>query len=445
MGYVLVTLLALAPASQDTSRLTLERAVALALERAPALEAARQSEVGARQNVREAKAQWFPLVSADGSVVRHEEPMLVAPIHSLALTPGAPFPQFDRTLVQGSLGLGWTLFDGGNRSGRIGQASALEDAARARTEDAAQTLMAAVIRSYAEVQAAHEAATAEASRRAALSAEQARVGRFLAEGRAAPLEQLRVNAAVASAEADRASAESRLEVAQARLARLIGIPVDQARAATLDSLRPAGVAAPSRDSALALARVQSPLVKVATSRTAAAEAAARAARAAWAPTLRLDGRLVTYGSSAGDYSTEWQTGARVSWPVLTGGGRGAAIERADAAVREARAVERDTELGIANEVDRTLATLTESGRRIAALLAAVGHLTEAQRVEALALDQGAGTQADFLRAEADLATARSGLAQARAAWIAARGDLARLTGMLSPDRLAQIASGSAAR
>jgi outer membrane protein len=256
---------------------------------------------------------------------------------------------------------------------------------------------------------------------------------------------LRVNAAVASAEADRASAESRLEVAQARLARLIGIPVDEARAATLDSLRPTGVTPPSRDSALAQARMQSPLVRVATSRTAAAEAAARAARAAWAPTVRIDSRLVSYGSGSGEYSTEWQTGARVSWPVFTGGGRGAAIERAEAAAREALALQRETELGIANEVDRTLAALTESSRRIAALMAAVGHLTEAQRVEALALAQGAGTQADFLRAEADLATARSGLAQARAAWIAARGELARLTGTLSPDRLAEVASGSAVR
>ena len=232
MPIPLVALLAISLPAQDTSRLTLEAAVGLALERAPSVEAARQALAGARGSTREAKAQWFPLLAVEGSAFRHEEEMLVAPIHTLALTPGTPLPPFDQTLVQGNLSLGWTLYDGGIRSGRIAQSGALEDAARAQTDASMQALIASVVRTYAEVQAAREAVGAEEHRRTALAAELTRVNRFLTEGRAARLEELRVNAAAAAAEADRASAQSRLEVAQAALRSCPPRPAARPRDAT---------------------------------------------------------------------------------------------------------------------------------------------------------------------------------------------------------------------
>jgi outer membrane protein TolC len=429
MPLALAVLLAVAIPAQDTARLSIETAIRLALERAPSLEAARQSLAGASGAVREARAQWYPQLAADGSLFRHEEPMVVAPIHGL--NPGN-LPQFDRTLVQGSLGLGWTLYDGGGRSGRMAQARALETAAAAQTENATQLLIAAAVRSYAEVLAAAEAVAAEERRREALQSESNRVGRFLREGRAAPLEQLRVNAAVASAEASRASALARAEVAEAALARLLGTTLEQTRAALLLPVRPAAGAVPSRDSLLTLARARSPELQAAAARVTAARAAIRTAGATRFPTLRLDSRLVTYGSGSGDYSTEWQSGLRLAWPVFTGGARGASVDRARAAAAEAEATLRDLELALSNRVDQAIAVLTESSRRREALEAAVGHLTEAQRVEALALEQGAGTQTDFLRAAADLAEAQAALAQARTGWIGARVELARLSGTLTP-------------
>lgn len=438
MAIPLVALLAVVLPSQDTTRLTLETAVRLALERAPSVAAARQALAGARGATREARAQWFPQLSAEASAFRYEEEMLIAPIHTLALTPGTPLPPFDQTLVQGNLSLGWTLYDGGIRSGRIAQSGALEDAARAQTDASMQSLIASVVRTYAEVQAAREAIGAEEHRRTALAAELTRVNRFLMEGRAARLEQLRADAAVAAAEADRATAQSRLEVAQAALARLVALPLATTQAAQLQTVRPVAGQTPSRDSLLQRARATNPVLQAAASRAAAADAAIKTAGAAWYPTVRLDSRLVSYGSASGSYSTEWQAGARVAWPIFTGGSRGASVDRAEAAALEARAQLADAELELFNAVDQAAATLTETERRIAALEAAVGHLTEAQRVEALALEQGAGTQADFLRAEADLAAARSALAQARSGWIAARAQLAQLTGTLTPGSLADI-------
>lgn len=434
---MLVLLLTLGAAVQDTARLTLADAVVRALATSPTLEAARQSRAGAQGAVREARAQWFPQVGVEGTAFRYEEPMVVAPIHGF--TPGL-LPQFDETLVQGSAGLSWTLFDGGIRRGRNAQAQALRDASTARLDGAAQALVAAVVRTWAEVQARREAVDAEAARQTSLRAEADRVARFLAEGRAAPLEQLRANAAVAGAEADGAAAEAALEVSEAALARLVGLPVAAVRGGRLESVTPVDPGFPGRDSLMSLARAGSPTLQAAAFQAEAARGVLRAAEGARLPSLRLEGRLVTYGSGAGDYSTEWQSGVRLSFPVYTGGSRGAVIDQARAAAAEADARVAEAELALGNRIDQVLALLTESGRRETALAAAVTQLTEAQRVESLALAQGAGTQSDFLRAEAELARARAGLAEARAARIAAAAELAQLTGLLTPAMLSRVAA-----
>ena len=61
--------------------------------------------------------------------------------------------------------------------------------------------------------------------------------RFLNEGRAAPLERMRADAAVAAALADRAAALGRLEVAEAGLARLVGTSPERTRGSALVAVR----------------------------------------------------------------------------------------------------------------------------------------------------------------------------------------------------------------
>jgi len=431
----LLVLVAVQQPAQDTSRLTLDAAVRLALERAPVLTAAKEAYAGAGGARRQAASQWWPQVGADGSVFRYEEPSLVAPIHGF--TPNL-IPPFDRTLLQGNLSMGWTLFDGGTRRGQVSQATALEEAARYRVDGTAQGLISLVTRSFTQVLAAREGVLAQERRGEALRAEAERVSRLLAEGRAAPLERMRADAAVAGAVADQVAAQGRLEVAEAGLARLVGVSPERTRGTALVPVTAVEGQAPSRDSLLTLARAASPAIQAAVSRVAAARSAERAASGAWYPSLRAEGRVVTYGSASGNYSTEWLTGLRVSWPLFTGGNRGAGVDRARAGAAEAEAELADAELSLANDIDRALAGLTEAERRGTALEAAVAQLAEAQRVEALALAQGAGTQTDFLRSEADLATGRAALANARAERIATRVELARLVGSLSPTTLASM-------
>jgi outer membrane protein TolC len=67
---------------------------------------------------------------------------------------------------------------------------------------------------------------------------------------------------------------------------------------------------------------------------------------------------------------------------------------------------------------------------------AVARFDEVVRIRRLSLQTGSGTQTDYLGAETDLLRARASLVEAQHGEIAARVELARVTGELSPAWLA---------
>ena len=62
----------------------------------------------------------------------------------------------------------------------------------------------------------------------------------------------------------------------------------------------------------------------------AARWARRATTAAWYPQLDLVGGYLGFSGGAGDLTTEWQAGVRLSYPVFTGGARSHAGRRSSA-------------------------------------------------------------------------------------------------------------------
>jgi len=98
---------------------------------------------------------------------------------------------------------------------------------------------------------------------------------------------------------------------------------------------------------------------------------------------------------------------------------------------------RGARLNVEQGVDQALAALREAHARVAALESAVQQSEEVTRIEQLSLEVGSGTETDYLDAVAKLLAARAGLIEARHAEISARVALARMTGELSRDWLAQ--------
>ncbi len=414
--------------------LTLHGAVQRALETHPALSAARAAHDAAGQAVGIATAERFPQLTVQAGLTRFEEPMIVAPLHGF--DPARP-PEFSRTLTGGALGFSYALFDGGARGARVAGAQADARAAAAALGAAESELMAVVARTYLAALSARDVLDAQRQGVAALEAERDRVQQLLAAGSAAQVQLLRVRAALAEAEAARVSAAAALDLAERGLARLLGVDAATTRTDRLAAVTLADTIPGERDDLLVRAGASNDRIEQARWRMDAARRDHRAAVAAWFPRLDVVGGYQGFGTTA-EVTAEWQAGVRLSYALFAGGGRARRVAAATARQRAAEERLRLTELETAQAVDGALSAVWESRARVAAHESAVRHLTEVARIELLTLEAGAGTEADFLQAEAAARRARAALADVRHAEIGARVELARLTGELTPAWLTRV-------
>jgi outer membrane protein TolC len=427
--FLLLALMATPLHAQTT--LTLPDAIALSIQRHPSIAFADASAARARTGVGEAEAARRPTLSLDANVNQFQEPMLTAPLHGF--NPQRP-PVFDNTLMQGSVSLGYALFDAA-RSSRIARAEALADASATGRQSANMNVIAEATRAYLRVLSARETAAAHERRILALERERDRARQLVEQGRAARVVLLRADAALSAARAENASSHTEVESAENELARLTGLGNEAIRTASLPAVRPTDSATLSATEARDAARTAPELKRLA-SQVEAAEALRGEARGLWLPRVQLGARFIEYASSDTRPQGEWQAGLQLSYPLLTGGARGAATDRANADVRIAQA-----ELGVAERrvddaIDRALAAWASARARVAALESAVAQSEEVTRIDRLALNEGAGVQSDYLSAEADLFRARAALTDARALELLALVELARISGRLSTDWIA---------
>jgi outer membrane protein len=414
----------------QTRTLTIHEAVNTTLRTHPAVAFADANHARSGFAVRELDATRRPQLSMDASATRFQKAMVVAPLH--AFDPRNP-PVFDEMLGQGSLTLGYTLFDA-SRGDRIARAQAMADAAGAQADGARAQVISETVRTYLRANSVREIAAAQEKQVVALQRERDRAAQLVEQGKAARVVLLRAEAALSAARADAVTAASELDVAQQDLARLLG--VDAAEVAQ-SRLTPVASRATEIDRANLLASAEQKNADLRRLRlqTTAAQSERNAAQGTWWPRVQLAGRFVEYASSATSPQGEWQGGAAVSYPIYTGGARNAAIDRASA---ETRAADAELALGrrrVAEAIDRALTAVKSAAARVAALDAAVTQSEEVTRIDRLALEAGAGVQMDYLTAEANLLRVRAALTDARASEVLARVELARISGELTPEWL----------
>lgn len=412
--------------------LTVQEAVALSLARHPAVALAEARAERGAHVTREAQAARLPQLSLESSVTRFQEPMVVAPLHGF--DPTNP-PVFDRTLAQGSVALGYTLFDAG-RGARIARSGQLASAASVQAEAVRAQVIGATVRAYLRLRSAGEVSAAQQKQVDALQRERDRAAQLVEQGRAARVVLLRAEAALSAARADAVSAQSELDVARQELARLLGAEAEAIDPQTLLAVRVRARGVPARPQLVEAAAQQNPELRRLRLQVDAANSERSAARGSWWPRVQLAGRFVEYGSGGTAPQGEWQGGAQLSYPIYTGGSRSAAIDRAAADVRAAQAELALAQRGVAEGVDRALTALNAARARVTALAAAVTQSEEVTRIERLALEAGAGVQSDYLTAEAALFRARAALTDATATEVLARVELARVTGELTTDWVA---------
>lgn len=414
-------------ADPDTAGLTLVGAVEAALASYPSLKAAHASVVSSGAAAGRAAAARWPDLSLRASVTQYEEPMIVQPIHGFE--PGAT-PPFDETLVEAGAYLEYTLWDFGARSARIRRARRSTAAARAARAGTEQELVARVAATYLDLLGQRGVLDAHDRRIRALEEERERVRRMREVGRAARVELLRVEAALASARSDREEVAAGLRVATRELRRLTGLPADRVEPGTLADLASGDSGPPPLEALVPRARRESPAVREARRRQEAAGAGLDLARTRRWPALELGGGWVDRGSADGHFRAEWSVGVGFSVPLFTGGRVSGAIEEARAEATGAEHRTRLVEKAVERAVDEAFASWREKTVRVESLRRAVESQREVVRIEKLRLETGTGTQTDYLDAEADLLSARAQRARTRYAALRARMELARATGAL---------------
>lgn len=408
--------------------LTLAEALVLALETHPAVGQAEAAQAAASARLSQAQSTRLPWLAAQASLGVYQEPMVVAPIHSLDMTNP---PEFDRNLLQGAVTLGYTLYDGGGRGARIRRAEAGDGAAAAAGVAADMDVIVQTSAAYLGILSGWEILQAAESQRGALEAEAGRVRQFLREGKAARVDLLRVEAALSRVQASEISARSDLDLARSRLARLTGLPLEAVETALLAGVGSREGRLPSRDEVLALAGTSNPELSQAREALAGASAGVREAKAGWFPKVEAGGRYNDFGTLSGGHVQEWQALVQVSYPLFSGGSRSGDQERAAAEERQAAESLRMARMKVEDDAEAALASLLEARALREALEVAAAQSEEVARIEALALEAGAGVQTDFLGAQAELFRARAYLSQARHGEILARIQLARVKGELS--------------
>jgi outer membrane protein len=436
----MIVLFLLALQTGDSTRLTVGQAVERALASHPTVGVARAMRDRSVADLADARAAQRPRFSVDAALNQYQEPTIVKPLHGF--DPTNP-PLFDRSLVQGGVSASWTLYDFGVRSSRVRMQDALGGAAAAAMTTTEAQLVARTVTAYARVLTARGVLTAHDQRLAALAATLDRVKQVVAEGKAARVDQLRIETEIQRARADRIGTVAQLEVAEQDLAQLANLPAGSVRRASLTPLQrvDAGVesdtTSASRDALVARAMRSSAEVLEFEQRARAANATLMGARATGMPEVRLSGAYLDRGRLRGDFSAEWQLGMAVSYPLYTGGVRQAAADRASADDRAATDQLRIVRMNVESGIDRTLGSLRESRARVDALASAVDQSAELVRIEQLSLDVGAGTRSEYLDAVANLLRARASLIEAQHAGIVARVELARLVGELSREWIAR--------
>jgi len=421
-------LLAVQLAAQDTSRLTLADAVRRALASQPAVAFARENRAAAAASVGEARAPLFPRVSASYGVNESKIGSLVYPLSGI--NPLDP-PLFNRTVSQGALALGYTLFDFGGRTSlvRFARADAALDATSAAT-------ISRVANAYLRVLTTRGILDAEERQLAALRAEASRIAQLEAQGKAAHVEVLRLAAQVSRSRADQVGTGAQLEVAVRDLAQLVALPVDTVR--LLAPVRLADTTLADRATLVASAESSSPDVAQAQRAAEAAGAGVGVARASLLPQLGLSAAYMENGHSFTGYRPYWSAGLQLTYPIFTGGSRLNAIRRNEATARAATEQLRGARMAAEQSVDVAMATVAAARATVEALVTAVAQSEEVERIRLLSLQVGSGTETDYLDAEAQLLANRASLVEARHAEIAARVELARVTGVLSPEWMARV-------
>ncbi|MBI3086114.1 MAG: TolC family protein [candidate division NC10 bacterium] len=423
-GLILILVLAGAPGTSTSAQgepgsptdLALAAAVKLALAKHPALRAAGYQAAAAAAGVDQARASFLPRVDFSEGITRSDNPVYA---FGALLTQGR-FTQADfaverlnhpdpltnwRTNIAGSL----PLFMGGRsflgyQQAQIGHEVA--ERGRARVE---HEVIFGVTRAYYGVLLAQEAkATVDAAVRTAEANLASAESRYEA-GMVVASDALAARVRLARLKEEAIAAANQLRLAHAGLNDAMGVALDQPYRITgrldLPPLRH------ERFEGLeALAHEKRPEYRQAALEEQRLEKEVLRAKGAFLPTMHLLGNYeINNHRFSGDGQDSWSVGVVMNWNLWSGGADRARFVEAQASQQRASALRERLASAIALEVRDAFLALQTARERVAVAKDAVAHAEESLRIVQDRYDNGLTTIVELLDSETALTAARTNL------------------------------------
>ncbi len=336
-------------------------------------------------------------------------------------------------IVEGRIDVRYDLFRGGAKLFELKRARAEMESAEANELQARFNTALFTEADFYNVLAEREL-TRVATERVRRAGEQLAVARArVVSGAAVQTDSLQLLLELTRARVDLLREQASLRVAQVQLGRRVGVP------GPVDAVVQDAEAPPlpiSEDSAVVEALAQGPAYRIAVADERAAEAAAKAAFGAYLPQVSLFASLQAFDESFIPNATSRRAwGFQISLPVWNNGQREIALTRARANRDIARAVRRDTELGVRRDAIEAYQAYVTAAASAELARQAVLVAQENLDVQQTRYRAGATTILDLLSAQVSLSEAEAGLVQARfAARLALAGLEAIIGRRLFPDR-----------
>ena len=394
--------------------LTLDEALAIALENQPNIHARLSDYAAAAYRVDQALSPLLPQVSAGVTAARTRS--------AGTTTTGPAIRAFDDSTLA-RVSVSQLLFDFGKTFASTEVARKLADVASEDVELQRQLITLAVKESYTNINFAQRliAVQQQALERAELNLRSARG--FFEVGTRPKSDVARAEVDVANARVDLIRARNAERNARVALNTAMGIAANTPTQIQDNLVYEPVTLDPAQ--LLGEAHRQRPESRQARLQVEAADARARRAFRDFFPDITASG---FYGGTRADLQEVWEIGLGLSWSLFDGGNRMARYRETRVLLEGAQARVRATELDISREVEQAQINVSEANERIQAAKTAVESALENFRLAQGRFDAGVGTILELTDAQLALTQTQNAETQALADYRIALARLQRAVG-----------------
>ena len=425
--------------AQTTRVLTLEEAMAVALERSRMLGIGMARAEADRAKAAETGSAQYAGLSLVGSYSRIEEGTFKLSTTNLqSPLPVGPVPVNNYVL---RLGLQQPLFTGSRLSSAADAASLQAEASQMDVAMIREDLLLSVAAAYWTLYQARQLERFAGENVRRMESYQRDTERLVAAGVLTRNDLLRVQVQLSNARISELEAKNDAWLAMMNLNNVMGEPAHaplELASRPEDVLRPdtTSNAPPARppDELVGLALQQRPDVQAATTRVRAAGAATGVARGAWWPQIDLVANYnynnpnSRYQPITKEFLGSWDVGLTFAFDLWNWGATSSRVEQAEATLRQSELQQRQMEENVVLEVSRATLNFRKSRQKLTVADLAVAQAAENLRILSDKYRTGLATSTELLDAEVALVSAQTQQSGAQVEMAVARAMLTRAMG-----------------